>query len=198
MGDEEESLERHEAHVEAVAQVVDSSPPKRMFNPLWQQQPTEEPEQLLLDKYLQSIDRRYHRLHDDDKEGSIHWTWNWLMTGAADPTNNNSNDPQDALCVLGLVELASDKLLKQHRLPVTTPVPRQIEKQPEFFSRVRQKQAKFLTLLAIQTRQHIHKTLSLIKRVPLVTLLGSRRTIQATLAVISFLAIFLKRASLNA
>lgn len=97
-------------------------------------------EQENVDAYLEFLDRRYRRLHCDDKkeektksklqQGSSESktakpfsAMDWLIKG------NGSNDPdaltttweqqEDALYVLGVAGLASQKLLQKHHLPTT-------------------------------------------------------------------------------
>jgi len=85
--------------------------------------------QVRLDDYLESIDRRYKRLHH--KELPVPTTtmpgftsaWKWLKQGYSDesePQAHSAKDPkeEDALYVLGLAELASADLLQKHHLPV--------------------------------------------------------------------------------
>eukprot|EP00567_Pseudictyota_dubia_P000719 CAMPEP_0197464358 /NCGR_PEP_ID=MMETSP1175-20131217/63981_1 /TAXON_ID=1003142 /ORGANISM="Triceratium dubium, Strain CCMP147" /LENGTH=371 /DNA_ID=CAMNT_0043000337 /DNA_START=9 /DNA_END=1124 /DNA_ORIENTATION=+ len=83
-------------------------------------------EQYVLDDYLEFVDKRYHRLHDEneaetpkvDGRAGINTAWNWLK--AQTPGNELEEDrrSEDALCVLGLAELASAELLQKHHLPV--------------------------------------------------------------------------------
>mmetsp|Transcript_11821 Transcript_11821/g.33947 ORF Transcript_11821/g.33947 Transcript_11821/m.33947 type:complete len:386 (-) Transcript_11821:190-1347(-) len=97
-------------------------------------------EQESVDAYLEFLDRRYRRLHcGDDNEGKAKSAlqndsseekttksfsaMDWLMKGSG---SNNSNavtttrqQQEDALYVLGVAGLASQKLLQKHQLPTT-------------------------------------------------------------------------------
>ena len=79
-------------------------------------------EQIILDNYLESIDRRYKRLHQREKErGSdgVSNAWQWLMSGQMDSSiSDEQRRKEDALYVLGLANLASKSLLEKHQLPV--------------------------------------------------------------------------------
>jgi len=107
---------------------------------------SENEEQDNVDAYLEFLDRRYRRLHCDDKEekeqqqqatqaqaeaqtkqqeskkAKSFSAMDWLMNG-----NSNSNvvastreQQEDALYVLGVAGLASVKLLQKHHLPTST------------------------------------------------------------------------------
>jgi len=149
MGDEDDSRERQELHREAVE--GSDSPPKK-----WLWTGTQVPsEQMLIDKYLESIDRRYHRLHDDDKAGSISWTWNWLMAQPSQPQPQE----EDALRVLELADLASERLLKQHKRKQKKPTPVVdvvvSEDRPSFWTTLQKRQ----TIVTLAVRRTMHKML---------------------------------------
>ena len=85
--------------------------------------------QVRLDDYLESIDRRYKRLHHNELPvpttamPGFTSAWKWLKQGYSDgsePQAHSTKDPkeEDALYVLGLAELASADLLQKHHLPV--------------------------------------------------------------------------------
>ncbi|VEU37438.1 unnamed protein product [Pseudo-nitzschia multistriata] len=100
----------------------------------------EDDEQDNVDAYLEFLDRRYRRLHCDDKKevkaisnpkqdsselktAKPFSAMDWLMKGSG---SNNSDDltttreqQEDALYVLGVAGLASQKLLQKHHLPTT-------------------------------------------------------------------------------
>jgi len=74
-----------------------------------------------VDEYLEFLDRRYNRLRVEEKESSPVRisAWGWLMD------DNNKAHPiaeemrkqkSDALYVLGVAELASEKLLQKHQI----------------------------------------------------------------------------------
>jgi hypothetical protein len=91
-------------------------------------------EQYVLDEYLESIDRRYKRLHEDENEsssfpsttssqdGGFTSALQWLTQHSSDSTTLSDVEKQrqqeDAIYVLGLADLASKKLLQRHQLPV--------------------------------------------------------------------------------
>lgn len=199
-----------------------SSTPGRMSN-----------EQMLLDQYLESIDRRYHRLHDDEKVGSINWTWDWLMRGdsqnsnisksqgSGSPSHRSCNEGEDALCVLGLADLASDRLLKQHRLPrhssTVTVTNRDIEEEPSIKKHplfrlvraIRRKRAKCAAMMALHSRKNHKRVFTAISsRAPslvvmaskvLLSITGTKKTLNTCQALSSFLtqAVLPKSPSLN-
>lgn len=80
-------------------------------------------QQFVVDKYLESIDRRYKRVHQmDTREGQRGFTsaLSWLTakkTSLKEEQIQRSAD--DALHVLGLADLASARLLQKHQLSVT-------------------------------------------------------------------------------
>jgi hypothetical protein len=79
-------------------------------------------EQIILDNYLESIDRRYKRLHQREKEGrsdGMSNAWQWLMSGQIDSSiSAEQRRKEDAIYVLGLANLASKSLLEKHQLPI--------------------------------------------------------------------------------
>jgi len=99
---------------------------------------SESEEQENVDTYLEFLDKRYRRLHCDDtkeekamskqrdpsssKNYKPFSTMDWLITGGNNNTNvmTTSREQQaDALYVLGVAGLASQKLLQKHHLPTT-------------------------------------------------------------------------------
>lgn len=81
--------------------------------------------QFIVDEYLESIDRRYKRVHqsktkNDRSQRNFTSAWAWLAAGDSSLVEETEQrNKEDALCVLGLAELASVRLLQKHRLPVT-------------------------------------------------------------------------------
>ena len=80
--------------------------------------------QAVVDDYLEFLDRRYHRLHEEEEEPHAKFSaWKWLTQGS-DDDNDDSVEPvkqpktDDALYVLGVAGLASQKLLQKRHLPV--------------------------------------------------------------------------------
>lgn len=71
-------------------------------------------EQQSIDEYLEFLDKRYNRLHCDEKKDKKGYTpWNWLFENR---TLHQSQSQEDALFVLGLAELASSRLLQKHHI----------------------------------------------------------------------------------
>lgn len=80
--------------------------------------------QFIVDEYLESIDRRYKRVHskakNDRSQRNFTSAWAWLAADESSLVGEvKQRNEEDALCVLGLAELASVRLLQKHRLPVT-------------------------------------------------------------------------------
>jgi hypothetical protein len=81
-------------------------------------------QQLILDNYLESIDRRYKRLHKDhkrkdhDSDTVKNVAWNFLMNSESVDYVEEQRRQMDAIYVLGLAELASERLLQKHNLPL--------------------------------------------------------------------------------
>jgi len=138
-GDHEDSNTRRLEHAVAASHVrlpgVPSKALKRWFGavvspneesrtPLPSSSCKDSREQFRLDDYLEFVDKRYHRLHDDDDAQSdggrqgINTAWNWLMKQKPSSDLEAQKGKDDALCVLGLAELASAELLQKHHLPV--------------------------------------------------------------------------------
>merc|ERR1711956_118388 len=82
-------------------------------------------QQFLVDEYLESIDRRYKRVHqgetkDDRSQRGFTSAWAWLTADESSLIEEETHrNEEDALSVLGLAELASLRLLHKHHLPVT-------------------------------------------------------------------------------
>lgn len=80
-------------------------------------------EQESVDAYLEFLDRRYKRLHSDDREAeqskskspTTFSAMNWLLNGN-DESMPSKQQSEDALYVLGVAGLASQKLLQKHHL----------------------------------------------------------------------------------
>lgn len=82
-------------------------------------------QQFVVDKYLESIERRYRRVHqteltDDTNHRGLNSAWTWLTADESALKHvEKQRSLDDALHVLGLAELASARLLQKHHLPVT-------------------------------------------------------------------------------
>eukprot|EP00555_Chaetoceros_dichaeta_P014967 CAMPEP_0198255252 /NCGR_PEP_ID=MMETSP1447-20131203/5403_1 /TAXON_ID=420782 /ORGANISM="Chaetoceros dichaeta, Strain CCMP1751" /LENGTH=211 /DNA_ID=CAMNT_0043941575 /DNA_START=366 /DNA_END=1001 /DNA_ORIENTATION=+ len=86
--------------------------------------PSEIDEQFAVDSYLESIDRRYKRVHqsetsDDTPQRGFTNAWAWITSDDSPFEEQKQRSGKDALCVLGLAELASTRLLVKHHLPIT-------------------------------------------------------------------------------
>lgn len=93
-------------------------------------------QQYVLDEYLESIDRRYKRLHEDEESslssstlspkathenGGFTNALQWLKHSSDSSTISEiekQRQKDDAIYVLGLADLASKKLLQRHHLPI--------------------------------------------------------------------------------
>lgn len=95
----------------------------KWLNTIFPTSPREEDdEQQSVDEYLEFLDRRYRRLHSSEKEeGPKPFSaLGWLKQTS--PSRNeiivSEQQKEDALYVLGVAGLASQKLLQRHHLPV--------------------------------------------------------------------------------
>jgi len=81
-------------------------------------------QQSVLDSYLESIDRRYKRVHqtdttDDTNQRTFTNAWTWLTANeSSTKQEEKQRSKEDALYVLGLAQLASARLIRKHHLPV--------------------------------------------------------------------------------
>jgi hypothetical protein len=80
--------------------------------------------QAVVDDYLEFLDRRYIRLRGEDSQyqGEIKFSaWQWLTKGGADDAlmEHQDADHDNALFVLGVAGLASQKLLQKRHLLLT-------------------------------------------------------------------------------
>ena len=68
-----------------------------------------------VDEYLEFLERRYNRLHEDNEErpfSAMNWLLNGSEKGGEIPASHQQKE--DALYVLGVAGLASQKLLQKH------------------------------------------------------------------------------------
>jgi len=110
--------------------------------------PSMNEEQENVDAYLEFLDRRYRRLHCDDREeenlkvtqrdssrsnmGKTFSAMDWLVNGGksnANEVSSSREQQEDALYVLGVAGLASQKLLQKHHRMATTNSARQSREQ---------------------------------------------------------------------
>jgi len=85
------------------------------WNGLFNSQPETVDEQDSVDEYLEFLERRYNRLHEDNEErpfSAMKWLINGSEEGGEVPASNQQKE--DALFVLGVAGLASQKLLQKH------------------------------------------------------------------------------------
>lgn len=84
---------------------------------------------MVMDNYLESIDRRYKRLHSHDRKKTTkdpdtvsnvasNLAWNFLTQTDSSSAVDEQRKQADAIYVLGLAELASRQLLQKHHLPI--------------------------------------------------------------------------------
>ncbi|KAG7352718.1 hypothetical protein IV203_008766 [Nitzschia inconspicua] len=95
-------------------------------------------EQETVDAYLEFLDRRYRRLHSDEEEARKRKqstikasnsntkpipfsAMDWLMNGSTSNSVSTEQQQEDALYVLGVAGLASQKLLQKHHLRSAVP-----------------------------------------------------------------------------
>lgn len=100
-----------------------STSPLRWLNTIFpSSQRDEDDEQQSVDEYLEFLDRRYRRLHSSEREeGPKPFSaLNWLRQGSLSRHEEIISEQQkeDALYVLGVAGLASEKLLHKHHMPV--------------------------------------------------------------------------------
>lgn len=77
----------------------------------------EDEEQQVVDEYLEFLDKRYKRLHEKEKKkhepaSKKFSALGWLTADKSDPLS--AQQAEDALYVLGVAELASERLLQKH------------------------------------------------------------------------------------
>jgi hypothetical protein len=82
-------------------------------------------DQDVVDEYLKFLDRRYRRLHSDEKgeeNAKPFSAVEWLLQDSPNHSEVvvSQQQQEDALYVLGVAGLASEKLLQKHCLPVET------------------------------------------------------------------------------
>jgi hypothetical protein len=87
----------------------------KWWNSLFSSESDTVSEQDNVDEYLEFLDRRYNRLHEE-KEQKPFSAIDWLLQGhSSDPeTLTSKQQKEDALYVLGVAGLASQKLLQKH------------------------------------------------------------------------------------
>mmetsp|Transcript_21894 Transcript_21894/g.32242 ORF Transcript_21894/g.32242 Transcript_21894/m.32242 type:complete len:226 (+) Transcript_21894:3-680(+) len=78
-------------------------------------------EQPVLDDYIEFLDRRYNRLHRNEEEDAlgVNTVCGWFMSLSPPSYVSPSRKQEDSLCILGLTEVASNDLLRKHKLDAT-------------------------------------------------------------------------------
>ena len=100
-----------------------STSPFRWLNTIFpSSQRDEDNEQQSVDEYLEFLDRRYRRLHSSEREEASKpfSALSWLRQGSLSRNEVIISEQQkeDALYVLGVAGLASEKLLHKHHISV--------------------------------------------------------------------------------
>ena len=85
----------------------------------------QESKHVVMDNYLESIDRRYKRLHSHDRkkgrkdsETVSNVAWSFITQTEPNSAVEEQRKQEDAIYVLGLADLASRELLEKHHLPI--------------------------------------------------------------------------------
>lgn len=124
-GDYEDTIVRRKQHDKAAASWW-----KGIFAPApVVDDETVDKKQAVVDDYLEFLDRRYHRLHDDqeasERKEVKFSAFKWLMQGAEEDGSHvmatKAQKEEDALYVLGVAGLASQRLLQKHHQLSTLP-----------------------------------------------------------------------------
>lgn len=126
-GDSYDSQERRKEHADALQPYLSSQDEAKWWGSIFSRSqhhghPTLQ-KQDKMDKYLEFLDRRYNRLHSEDvsksksDQGKTNSPWSWLFEPSSDSNLDRRSFAQmqdDALYILGVAELASEKLLQKH------------------------------------------------------------------------------------
>lgn len=101
---------------------ADDKEAARWWQSVFQEKPTapaheNDEEQQVVDEYLEFLDKRYKRLHEKEKKKheptpKKFSALGWLTDGKTDAISEHQEE--DALFVLGVAELASERLLQKH------------------------------------------------------------------------------------
>lgn len=129
-GDSYDSQERQIEHEHAMTPYLEAQDKETWWGSFFSSNQKGERKQENMDKHLEFLDRRYNRLHSDEvspksDNGRINSAWNWLFedSGETEPSPRSFSQMQDdALYILGVAELASEKLLHKHRLKMQNQV----------------------------------------------------------------------------
>lgn len=110
-------------HVASPFHTLWASPKSRRARKQAKAYEKERKEQVILDNYLESIDRRYRRMHKsaggEQETGGVTSAWQWLTSGKENSCAiEEQRKQEDAIHVLGLAKLASKQLLQRHHLPI--------------------------------------------------------------------------------
>ena len=109
-----------DGHEHASSLKVEESEAMRWWQSVLKPAPTASPkdeEQQVVDEYLEFLNRRYQRLHANERRtpqpAQKFSALKWLTADKADPVTEQQQD--DALYVLGVADLASERLLQKHQ-----------------------------------------------------------------------------------
>jgi len=117
---------------------TNTASPFKWISTMFPYSKTEADEQESVDEYLEFLERRYRRLHKEPKEEPTKpfSALNWLKQGSTPSSEIVATEQQqeDALYVLGVAGLASQKLLSKHHIQTDNskamePVPAPVQKQ---------------------------------------------------------------------
>jgi len=122
-------------------------------------------EQFAVDRYLESIDRRYKRVHqseanDDTPQRGFTNAWAWIRADESALKEQKQRTEKDALYVLGLAELASARLLVKHHLPITQSQQFSHRKDITTIDVQAEKDATTFSIQTAFTLKHITRTLN--------------------------------------
>jgi hypothetical protein len=113
---------RDEVHEGTTSMDFSSPAASKWWSSIFPSQPVDESnnEQDNVDDYLEFLDRRYNRLHRNEETAKPFSAMNWLLQGPSPNRNDvvaTHQQQEDALYVLGVAGLASEKLLQKHYRP---------------------------------------------------------------------------------
>lgn len=126
-GDSHDSQERKQEHDDAIMAYISTGGKERWWSSIFSRGQNEGDNQFKkqenMDKHLEFLDRRYNRLRRDESpkpksdKGGISTAWTWLVdtsgpTPAPGSTSQSMQD--DALHILGVAELASERLMQKY------------------------------------------------------------------------------------
>lgn len=127
-GDSEDSQERKQEHDGAIISHISSRKNEGWWSYIFSLgrnvRHNNSNKQENMDRYLEFLDRRYNRLHSEEMlqsrsdNAGISTAWNWLFDTSGPgpaPGDLTQSMQDDALYILGVAELASERLLQKHQ-----------------------------------------------------------------------------------